>query len=289
MSARDALIEINTGDFLESIALHKSVLARRVLGPLIRPAASYFADQVLDYDADVGRNGLQQASKAFGARVTGGIRCDGVAGIPAEGPLLFTSNHPGMADTISLFACIPRTDLSIIANDRQFLRYLQNIHGRHLIDVPSDPGQRMQAMRSMMRALRQGRAALTFPAGRIEPDPAVWPGARESLNSWAESIGLLVKLVPGLTVIPVIVSGVLHPAAQFHPLTKLRRGWDNRQRLGATLQLMFKRYQTNRVHVSFGAPLSAPHLLAQSQDAGEITRLIAEAAGRLLGRPSWPP
>jgi len=35
--------------------------------------------------------------------------------------------------------------------------------------------------------LRSGGAVLSFPAGRIEPDPDVWSGALQSLNTWVDS------------------------------------------------------------------------------------------------------
>jgi hypothetical protein len=279
---RAALIEINIDDCIESFGLKGRPWARRMLAPIIAPSAGRFADQVLGFDADVGARGLQTAAAAFAARVTGGVIGEGVDRIPATGPVLFTSNHPGMADTVALFASIPRADLRIIANDRPFLRALRNVHDTHLIDVSADPTQRMQAMRSALRVLQNGQAALTFPAGKIEPDPAVLPGARASLDTWADSIGLLVKRVPALCVIPVIVSGVLHAGAQRHPVTRLRRSEDARQRLGATLQLIFARYQNNRVCVRFGAPMMAADLTAQHGEAGAIARAISQAAASLL-------
>ena len=55
------------------------------------------------------------------------VRVHGHEHIPPTGPALFLSNHPGMADTISLFAAINRMDLKIIALHRPFLASLVNV------------------------------------------------------------------------------------------------------------------------------------------------------------------
>jgi hypothetical protein len=166
-----------------------------------------------------------------------GLRVRGAQGIPDRGPVLLLSNHPGMTDTLALFAAIGRYDLRILASDRPFLRALPAMT-RSLILVDDRADRRMQAVRQAVRHLRSGGALLTFPAGAIEPDPAVLPGAVESLDRWSPSTLLFLRFVPDCTVVPLVVSGVLSARAQRHPLTLVRRKKSDRELLGAMLQMI---------------------------------------------------
>ena len=101
------------------------------------------------------------------------LEAAGRENVPPTGPTLILSNHPGMADTISLFASLPRPDLRIIVNDRPFLQALPNV-SRYLLYVPAaGDADKTPAIRAVVKHLRQGGAVLTFPAGRIEPDRAI--------------------------------------------------------------------------------------------------------------------
>ena len=106
---------------------------------------------------------------------------EGVDRVPREGPVLVVSNHPGLADAVALFATMPRDDLRVIAAERPFLSALPNT-SRALIPVPDTPTGRPGAVRVAARHLRRGGAVITFPGGKIEPDPAVLPGASEAQN-----------------------------------------------------------------------------------------------------------
>ena len=105
-------------------------------------------------------------------------------------------------------------------------------------DRRGDPAGRPGVARAAARHLRGGGAVLTFPGGRIEPDPAVLPGAVEALDHWSSSADLFARLTPGLAVVPVVVSGVISPSALRNPLTHLRRRRRDREWLAATLQVL---------------------------------------------------
>lgn len=111
---------------------------------------------------------------------------------------------------------------------------------------------------------------LTFPAGHIEPDPALMRGSAASLAIWAEHIAGLLRLAPQATVVPAIVSHVYSARALYHPLTRLRRNEVDRQWLAAILQLMLPALHTNTVRVVFGQSVAA-----STPDA--LTTLLAEA------------
>ena len=113
----------------------------------------------------------------------------------------------------------------------------------------------------------------------------VLPGAAAALARWSESIGLLVRRVPEVQVVPVIVSGVLSAAAQRHPLTRLRRQRRDQEWLGAILQVLVPAYHAVTVRVAFGPPLAGADLVAAQTDARCITAAIARAAARLIEHP----
>ena len=279
----EALTEINLDDFFESLGLAQLRWGRGLLRWLFRPAARRFAQTVAAFDGEVGERGLQAGSAWILKRMTRRLEVAGRENIPADGPVLILANHPGMADTIGLFTSVPRPDLRIIALARPFLHALPNV-SRQLIYVPTE-GARMPVVRAAARHLREGRAVLTCPAGEIEPDPTVMPGAAASLQNWSQSIGLFARLVPQTRVVPAIVSGVVSPAALRNPLTRLRRARKDRERMAAALQVMIPAYQGVTVRVAFGPPLAGAELVAGGVDAAAITRAVVERAQSLIETP----
>ena len=246
----DALTEINITDLLESAGLARWRYAS--LRHLVRPVARRFALTAHEFDNRVGRDGLAQGSTWLMQQMTAGLRTTGLAHIPAQGPLFILANHPGMTDTVALFASLAsRPDLRVIALDRPFLRALPNV-SRQLIFLPPEESGRLAVIREGARHLKNGGALLTFPAGDIEPDPAVSGSAQamHSLRSWSDSYALFARLVPGTRFVPTAVSHVISPAAQRNPLTFLRRTRHGKARLAAALQVALPRYRelVPRVH-----------------------------------------
>jgi hypothetical protein len=99
---------------------------------------------------------------------------------------------------------------------------------------------------------------LTFPAGHVEPDPDVFPGAIDSLASWTESAEIFLRLAPGTPVVPICVRGVTWRAAAAHPLLRLRRSSEDRQLLASALQLLWQLVSAARlvtIHVQIGEPI----------------------------------
>jgi hypothetical protein len=126
--------------------------------------------------------------------------------------LLLVSNHPGLVGAVALFAAVPRCDLRVVAARRAFLEELPNTSWC-LITLPEGASGRLGVVRDAARHLRGGGAVLTFPGGKIGPDPALLPGAVESLGGWSASVDLFARLAPDLTVVPAVVSGVVSPAS----------------------------------------------------------------------------
>jgi 1-acyl-sn-glycerol-3-phosphate acyltransferase len=277
-SMLDQLIDINLGDICDSLGVRRSTFTDAIF----RTPAVRFAQQMTVFNERIGAHGLRAASSWITSELAGRIDVRGIEHIPASGPLLVVSNHPGLTDTVDLFASIPRDDLRIVAAHRPFLAALPNLAPR-LVFVREDAGARMSAFRSIVAELKAGRAVLTFPAGRIEPDPAQRrDAARDSLASWNESTGLLARLAPETTIVPVIVRGVFDPAAYRHPLARIKRTLPDRERMAAMLQVMLPALQNNTIRLDFGPPLHASQMAAAGDDAAAITARIRAAAGDLL-------
>jgi 1-acyl-sn-glycerol-3-phosphate acyltransferase len=258
-SQLDTLTRINLDDLVSSFGWQKQPLLAAMLRGLFFKSARKFAQQMVEYDNLVGQAGLHQASRQIlQKRYISDLRLYGREYIPTSGPALFLSNHPGMTDTISLFAAIPRSDLRIIAYHRPFLASLVNV-SKQLSYISDDPGERMRAVRQVSAHLRAGRAALTFPAGEIEPDPLVHEGALDSLSNWTDSAAIFLRFSPAMPIVPVMVSGVLWEKAQHHWLTRMRQTREEREKLAAALQLLAMVTRDARpttVHVRFAKPIT---------------------------------
>src|SRR5581483_10945003 len=122
--------------------------------------AREFARQMLEYDAAVGRpNALAQASQdMLRNHYVRRLRVFGLAHRPSTGPTLFVANHPGLTDTLSLFAAIGRADLKIIATQRRFLESLKNV-AAHIFFIDDNLGRRVLAAHEVANHLRRGGAA----------------------------------------------------------------------------------------------------------------------------------
>jgi 1-acyl-sn-glycerol-3-phosphate acyltransferase len=290
-SQLNRLIQVNIQDLLASFGLENLRFGRRLMEALCWLPARRFAGQMADFDRRVGDEGLHQGSRLTLERYVSRLEVVGLEHVPASGPLLVLSNHPGMTDTLALFSSLPRYDLRIVASERPFLHALTNV-SRQLIYVPDDPARRMGVVRSVVSHLRRGGTALTFPAGEIEPDPACMPGAIDSLESWSESIAVFARLVPETRILVAIVSGVIWPASLVHPLTRLGKGQKESERIAASLQILAHMLRPSlrpvTVRVAFNPAMQAHDLAAGDPVAlmeavkGQARRLIASVEAEIL-------
>jgi len=283
----ETLTEVNIVDLLDSIGLLR--LNGTPLRRLFRPAARRFALTAHEFDIRVGKEGLAQGSAWLMSRMTAGLVTSGLEHVPARGPMVVLSNHPGMTDTVALFASLAsRPDLRVIAADRPFLRALPNV-ARQLILLPEDARGHMAVIRSAARHLQEGGALLTFPAGDIEPDPVAFGPQRAvaSLESWSDSFALFARSAPTTRFVPALVSNVISPEAQRHPFTRLRRTARNREKLAAAMQVALPRYHGLVARVAFGsASVAEPgrarelgeSISAQMRDLIRATSIPAPAA-----------
>lgn len=269
------LIWLNTADMLRGFGIARPPWLRGIATVLARPPAQRFARQLRTFDELVGRAGLPAGAQWICARFAPGMRIDGPSP-PRHGPLLVVANHPGLLDAAALIAAIGRTDLKIIAIARPLIRALSHTAAA-IIPVGTTPLSRMAALRSAVRHLQQGGAVLTFPAGRIEPDPARDPAAITSLAEWSASLDLFGRLAAGVPAVTAIVSDVQAPAALRHPLTRLRHDPAERQWLAAIVQVLWPHLATEPVRVQFGPPLVADNHLRPAVLA--MARQLMQRAG----------
>jgi len=191
---------------------------------------------MLEFDKAVDERGLVDASRQALGHYVPDVRVFGLDRVP-DSAFLALSNHPGMTDTLSLFAALNRPALKVIALDRPFLMSLPNM-SRQILFVKDDPASRMKLVRQVSGHLRSGGSALTFPAGEIEPDPNVYPGAVDSLQTWTDSVGVFIRMASETVILPVLVRNVIWDKTAKLPLLKVKKTREKREKLAAALQLL---------------------------------------------------
>lgn len=272
----EALRRLCAAELLAAFGLGGVKFGGRVLGSMASLAANRLAREAAIYDEIVGEYGLGVGGSWAVERMAREVEFAGTERVPRTGPLLIVSNHPGLSDTLALFAATPRDDLRVVAAKRPLLDALPNT-SRHLMTVDEASRRRFGLIKTATKHMKRGGAVLTFPGGKIEPDPAVLPGAAEALDRWSMgSVDLFARLVPELAVVPVIVGDVLSPRALANPLTFLRRREEDRRWLAASLQMLAPKVHGTSVRVEFGSVIRA------SEGDEKVSDTVLEEARRLV-------
>jgi 1-acyl-sn-glycerol-3-phosphate acyltransferase len=283
--ALSTLTDINLDDLTVSAGVQDRPRLAGALRWAFHAPARKFARQMLEFDGVAGNGNLPAAARSALRYYVRDVRVFGRENLPASGPVIILSNHPGLSDTLCLFAAINRGDLRIIAVDRPFLRALPNVSD-HLFYVSEDAAHRMGAVKRTSVHLRAGGAVMTFPAGEIEPDPAVYEGALESLSSWTDSAGVFLRFEPRSVIIPVVVRNVIWKGAAENPLTRSRKNRADRERLAAALQLtshLVFRVRPVVVTVQFASPITLEEVGSTALEA--IHAKVLERMRGLLEKP----
>jgi 1-acyl-sn-glycerol-3-phosphate acyltransferase len=285
-SPLDTLTQINLDDLVTAFGWEKRPLLASLLSRTFTGPARRFAGQIVEFDRDAGQTNLAEASRRLMRKhYVKDVCVHGRENVPANGPVLFLSNHPGMTDTIGLFAAINRPDLKIIALHRPFLEALVNTT-KQLFYIDDDPAKRLNAVRQVSAHLREGGSVLTFPAGEIEPDPEVYPGALDSLQSWTDSAGVFMRFARDTKIIPVLVSGAIWDKTAHHWIPRLKRTRLEREKLAAALQLLMlitRNARPNIVHARFARPISLNEV--GSSNAQAIHQIVLDRMKELIEHP----
>ena len=181
---RTTLTRYNLDDVVVAFGATTRPLRRAVVRTMAWWPAYRLAQTLVEADNRAATVGIVSACAHLVTRIAGATEPIGAARIPPTGPLICVANHPGLVDAPALVQTIGRGDLRIIAAERPLLRAMPGF-APYLIEVPDTGPGRAHALRTAVRHVRQGGALLTFPAGRIEADPAVLDDAQATLPLWS--------------------------------------------------------------------------------------------------------
>ncbi|MCX6016341.1 MAG: glycerol acyltransferase [Chloroflexales bacterium] len=250
----DVLTAMNVADLQKSFKVDQRPVLRRIVAVLGWWPARRLAQSMAACDQLAGQQSLAAAGQVIVDQYATQAEYVHTDYIPRTGAVLICANHPGMVDTSAMFVAINRPDVLVIAADRPLLRALPNVAAR-LICVPDDVAGRAKVMRIAARHLRNGGALLTFPAGHIEPDPAVMEDAASTLRDWSAVTAFFCRLIPGLPVVGALVSGVISARALQNWWVRRMPIRKDRDWFAATLQLIVPWYRAPLVRVRCAPPL----------------------------------
>jgi hypothetical protein len=262
----------------------------RCLYPIFHTPIMRISRLFVELDQNIPRLGWNVAVNHFLENFVTRLNLDGVGNLPTHGPLMVVSNHPAALDVVILSAAIKRDDLKILASDIPFVQIFPHIR-EHSIPVHYDLALRLSTVRRAIRHLDEGGAILIFPRGNVEPDPAVSPGAEDSLEGWSTSIELFLRKVPQTISVVAIASGMLSTAWYKNPFIQLWKNYEQRQKVAEIFQvasqLITGKTPALTPSLSFSPALTIADLGGEdSQDGALMTGLTAHMRALLAGTPS---
>jgi hypothetical protein len=279
------LTKLLIAELVKAVGLPRTKLFLRLFWILFRIPMSRFAKVGLTFDRLVAEAGFPKASEWALTNWCSRITERGTQNTPAEGPLLIVSNHPGTYDALIIFSQLGRKDIRWISTEIPFLDNLPHTRSHVIFASRSNALRRMAAMRSAIRHLQTGGALLYIGAGQLDPDPAVYPNAAEHIEEWLAGIDFFFRHVPGLRLMPAIVSGVVSPKWARSPITLLRRKDIDKRRLAefgqGILQLLFPGRLMFTPYVSFGPPVTFETLRSESSQENVLPAVIARTKALL--------
>jgi hypothetical protein len=243
------------------------------------------ASLLAELDRNVAEYGWQSGAQRFLTHFVDAAQVSGAESLPREGPLMVASNHPAAYDVIILAASLPRDDLKIITSPVSVANCLPALRP-HLIFISEDMHERMGTVRAALRHLREGGALLIFPRGDAEPDPAVSPGALQSLERWYASVDLFLEKAPQTLTVISVVTGVLSPGWFRSPLVRLWKRPEQRQKIAEILQvvqqLVWHKDLGLKPRVALSPPLTVEALRQGAGGAEPYLQAITARARQML-------
>lgn len=255
MSQVELLTEILAREGAEALGWERGRPGGAIVRMLLRPAARRIAREFAACDEVFATRPLPDAARWSLEHFSAELEIAGLDRVPRRGPILLVANHPGLTDAVGLIAALDRPDVRIVAADYPFLHAMRGLRPR-LIFLGASGTSQLSWIRAVARDLRRGGVVLLFPAGNLEPDPAVLD-RDGALLPWSDSVALIARLAPEAQIVPAAVTGVLSARAFAHPLTRIRRAARDRQRVATLLQMIDPRFRSVRARIAFDAPLVA--------------------------------
>ncbi len=273
------LAESLVDELVGAFGLPKTRFNHHLVWRFSRKLTERMAQGGVTFDRLVAESGLPEASRWLLTLFCNDIATRGTEHIPPSGPLLVVSNHPGAYDALVLFSQVGRKDLNWIGSQVPFLDNLPNLRKHIYFASRKDAFNRMTVMRHAVRHLRAGGALMYFAAGHRDPDPAVYPGAANLMDAWIPGADFFLKHVPGLQILPTVISGVVSQKWARHPVTSLRGKQIDRHRLAEFGQVITQLLRPGRLYVSpfisFGPMVGEADLRQEETGDNLLPALIA--------------
>jgi hypothetical protein len=279
-----ALRQVLLDDIFKDFAETRKRWLRTIMEPFVWFSAHRFASLAANLENTVALYGFRQALQDFLSLLVKDVELYGYENVPQDGPLLIVSNHPGAIDSVAIGASLPRDDLRIVATGFPLLQRLP-LTSRHLIYIDPNAPMNITGVRDTIQHLKEGKSVLIFPSGRVEPDPAILPSARDVIQKWSPSIELFLRRVPQTQVMVTIVSGVLSPIFLRNPLIRLWSGVRDPLAIAEATQIIAQMLTKKRFRVSPRISFDIPRTLDELQrDYQSAYQAILEQAGVLMSR-----
>ena len=284
-STNDGLTRIVLEDIKTSANFEKRKIISWIIDRFGYRPAGWLAELLTRIDQQLNETPLYETAGRAIQSFSDGLVVNNQEVIPVSGPSLVVANHPGLADILGVVASLKRDDVKIVAQQKGFMRVLRNIN-RHMLTIEPDSTFKLNVIREIIQALKDGMAVIIFPCGRLEPDPAIVPGAVESLQGWSDSIGIFLNKVPDTQLLPMLVSDVLTERAWNSRLARLGRNQKRRQQFASAVQFIAQRiskepHWRKPMRIDVGYP-KLPEQIDQSLDTHELSVAVKKEMVDLL-------
>lgn len=285
MSANDSLTRIVLEDIKTSANFKKSKIISWMIDTFGYRPAGWLAELLERIDDQLNETTLYETAGRAIQSFSDGLVVNNQGAIPVYGPLLVVANHPGLADILGVVASLKREDVKIVAQQKGFMRVLRNIN-RHILTIEPDSTFKLNVIHEVIHALKDGMAVIIFPSGSLEPDPAIVPGAVESLQGWSDSIGVFLNKVPETQLLPLLVSNVLTEKAWNSRFAKLGRNQKRRQQFASVVQFIAQRFSKEAhwkkaMRIDVGN-LKVPEQIDPSLDSHKLSVVVKKEMVELL-------
>lgn len=281
----DTLVEVLIHEVTNHFKIGNDTVLYRLMHWFMRVPSERFAALMQRFDQMVAEKSIWEAARDALPQFTDGLNFKNNKIIPKEGPLLVVANHPGVADFVAVMACIERKDQYILANERPMLSIMPNA-SRHMLLVDVQNPHRLDIMHRVINYLHNGKTVIIFPRGNLEPDPALYSGALESLKNWSQSIGVFLSKVPETVLQPLLISNVVAPKAWRSLISTRARSIKTRHQIAMILQAVMQRITKKggwRIPVYVkAAPWLSAYDLAPNLDVNALNQAVMAYMGDLL-------
>lgn len=228
-----------------------------IISPLFLVPTAVFVLRLLRLDREILTDGIANAMGWILRRYYRGVSV--IRGtVPSNGPVLLVGNHPGLGDLPALAVASKRRDLFAIAKKRALMRDMPGVLSRCVV-IDETLSSRARAIRRIVEIAREGGSIVVYPAGSIEPDPALVGADHPILGDWPSFVdGIARRLLrEGLSVpvVPVYTEGVHVVPRYLRRVAYRRRSGLPHEGRAALITMASRRSRSHAVTIAFGDPI----------------------------------